>query len=375
MWSRTPPFCACCGIPGQCAPFVADDPNATLSDAEAALARRTVYQRRARFSAAPVVHPDRTEFIVRRAYVVTTPPYHGDLATVDLHVRKGQIVDIGPDLQAIARHEIDGSKAIAVPGFVSAHCHLGTVAAAPNDDDHQILDLSAADEPDIYCAIRLMMLEAIAAGITSLNFCAFGIGSQHAETALIAQIDGGIRGRFSYPLSRPPEANHSRLEDLRRFERVWFASDGEHLLSLGIAVAGPTEATLAASTGLPSTSGHFDNPPHQSIRAERMLAPARAQEPDHRIGSLTVGKRADIILIKAAASGANPPPIHRAHEIVHAATAADVLLVAVDGRVHKENGVLTNPGAERIRREGKNAVERLRAAAQTTPGHPLNQGT
>lgn len=364
-------FCTCCRIPGQRpGGFFAEDMGASSPDVEAALARRAVYQRRAAFSSAPVVHPEQTEFIIRRACLLTMDPHIGDLAAADLHVRDGLIVNVGRDLQAAAMHEIDGRNAVAVPGFVTAHRHLCTAALAstgwsddnyPGSRDGDVPDLSSADAADIYCAVRLALLDALASGVTTLNHCAYDIGGEHAETAIVAQIDSGVRGRFSYPLGGPASDGSDERDTLNRLEREWFASHGDHLLDFGIAV---DSTALAALPALPDTANHTGAvTPHDAL-AERTRDAARTLELDHCIGSLAPGKCADIVLIAAGARDeATSPTPQRGYDIVGSATAADVLLVAVDGRLRKQNGVLTEPNEGLIRREGQDAISRLRAEA------------
>jgi hypothetical protein len=61
---------------------------------------------------------------------------------------------------------------------------------------------------------------------------------------------------------------------------------------------------------------------------------------------------------------AAPLTPERGHDIVLNATAADVLMVAIDGRLRKQNGVLTEPNEGLIRREGHEAIARLRTEAR-----------
>lgn len=357
-------FCTCCRLPGQRpGGFFAEGFDAAAPDVESALARRAVYRRRATFTAAPVVHPEHTEFIIRRACLLTMDPHIGDLAAADLHVRDGLIVNIGRDLQASAMHEIDGRNAIAVPGFVAAHRHLSSTVASL-DDDSRTSDLSAADAIDVYRVVRLALLDAMASGITTLNHCAHDIGGEHAETAIVAHIDSGMRGRFSYPVSGALAADSGELEEVRRLEQIWFASYGEHLLDLGIAIDGATDGAFTASTALPIMADHASEITQQTTLAERTIGPAKTLEIDHCIGSLSPGKRADIVLIAAGPHDATP---QRGHDIVRNATTPDVLMVAIDGRLRKQNGVLVEPNEGLIRREGREAIARLRAEARWPP--------
>ena len=79
---------------------------------------------------------------------------------------------------------------------------------------------------------------------------------------------------------------------------------------------------------------------------------------------LLLNTRADIVLIAAGPHDATP---QRGHDIVRNATTPDVLMVAIDGRLRKQNGVLVEPNEGLIRREGREAIARLRTEARWPP--------
>src|SRR5678816_3194243 len=68
--------------------------------------------------------PDRGEFVVRGAQILTMDPALGDLAGGDLHVRAGEIVAVGKDLRISGGEIIDGRQMIVLPGMVDTHSHL-----------------------------------------------------------------------------------------------------------------------------------------------------------------------------------------------------------------------------------------------------------
>jgi 5-methylthioadenosine/S-adenosylhomocysteine deaminase len=88
------------------------------------------------------------------------------------------------------------------------------------------------------------------------------------------------------------------------------------------------------------------------------LDAARALNLDHCVGSLSPGKRADLVLLDAGRDSISPD---RAAAFALRAKPADITLVAIDGRLRKQNGVLTEPNEGLIRREGEDAIARLRA--------------
>jgi cytosine/adenosine deaminase-related metal-dependent hydrolase len=339
-------FCVCCRVRDRkIGGFFAEAAD-TVPDVEAALARRALYQRRATFFSAPAVHPEQGEFIIRQACVLTPDPDIGDLPQADVHVRDGVIVNVDRDLDATALHQIDGRGRIALPGFVAGHRHVCTNALrrAGAEDRDLALSLSGADAADIYKILRLVLLEAVSAGTTTLHHCASDIGGKHADTAILAQIDSGLRGRFSYPLDQPMSS--AAAEALDRIEHTWFAPRSDHLLDLGMTFAHVEETSAAKDNGLAAVT----------------LDPARALNLDHCVGSLSPGKRADLILVETGRQAILPD---RAAAFALRAKASDILLVAIDGRLRKQNGVLTEPNEGLIRREGEDAIARLRT---TTDG-------
>jgi cytosine/adenosine deaminase-related metal-dependent hydrolase len=337
-------FCICCRVPNQSrSGFFAEAAGEASPDIAAALARRALYLKRATFSAAPAAHPAQTEFIIRDAHVITLDPKTGDLQHADIHVRDGMIVDVGHDLQATALHEIDGRGRIALPGFVAGHRHLCSEALARRDAAaNDPAPLMAAGAAEIYRMVRLALLDAICAGITTVHHCSSDIGGGHADTAILAAIDSGARGRFSYPLDAPQaSAAQQDRNALARIKRDWFGPHSDRLLDLGITLTG-------------------DGDDGSGRDADRMatLDAARALDLDHCVGSLTPGKRADLILIEAPRHNDNAPA-----EIIRRATPAEISLVAIDGRLRKRNGVLTEPNEGLIRREGEQAMARVGATA------------
>ena len=79
-------------------------------------------------------------------------------------------------------------------------------------------------------------------------------------------------------------------------------------------------------------------------------------------GSLTVGKRADIILIRG--NDLNVAPVANVEAaVVQSATPANVDTVMVDGRIVKRGGQLVGWDVERIVRQAKASALRIRAAA------------
>jgi cytosine/adenosine deaminase-related metal-dependent hydrolase len=86
---------------------------------------------------------------------------------------------------------------------------------------------------------------------------------------------------------------------------------------------------------------------------------ARSMGMDDRIGSLAVGKRADVIMVdtRGVNIGMFTDP---ANMIIGAAQPADVSLVMVDGRILKQNGKLTSVDVARVTADAASANAALR---------------
>ncbi|WJR76580.1 hypothetical protein [Bradyrhizobium sp. NP1] len=336
-------FCLCCRpAPG----FFAESVVGAAGDVASALKRRAAYERRRGYSRAPATHPAPSEFVIRNSRAITMDPHIGDIAHADIHVRDGNIVNVGRALATPAL-EIDGSGLIALPGFVADHRHLLDEAAGADEPGHPGLREAAPE--DIYRVLRLALLDLVSAGFTSIHCCAADIGEGHAETALLALIDAGLRGRFSYPLgAEPSTATASAVTLIRELHDTWFATPSGHLLDLGI-VGSSTEAAeqILSLHRLPVATHDIVQPAGPDC-ANRTIGAARRLGLDPWIGSLSPGKCADLILV----AGSLGPPT----------TAADVALVCIDGRIRKRNGILTEPNEGLIRREGGDALARLQSS-------------
>jgi cytosine/adenosine deaminase-related metal-dependent hydrolase len=340
-------FCLCCRPSGG---FFAEGVAEPVLDFAKALKRRTAYERRTSYSNAPAAHPGQADFVIRNVHATTMDPHIGDLANADIHVRDGALINIGRDLAATSILEIDGSDLTALPGLVADHRHL--VSELLGTDDPHGARFQAAEAEDVYCALRLALLDLASTGFTCVHVCGADIGSGHAETAVLAQMDAGLRGRFSFALH-----THSPREPkkaVRELYETWFAEPVEHLLDLGITGEYKDIERLLTARRLPLTPAHGADSSAESDIAGRTIGAARRLEFDQWIGSLSPGKRADLILVR----GTTPPTADRPSRHI---AADDVEMVCIDGRIKKRNGILTEPNEGLIRREGREAIARLAA--------------
>lgn len=92
------------------------------------------------------------------------------------------------------------------------------------------------------------------------------------------------------------------------------------------------------------------------------LGGARALGLEHEIGSIEVGKRADLVTLDLSGPHGQPAGVDIVSRLVYAARAADVRHVLVDGRVVVRGGRLLTADLEEIRVKANAAAGRLRRA-------------
>ena len=92
------------------------------------------------------------------------------------------------------------------------------------------------------------------------------------------------------------------------------------------------------------------------------LGGARALGLEGEIGSIEVGKRADLVVLDLEGPHNQPAEADLVSRVVYSARAADVRHVLVDGRVVVKDGQLKTAKVEEIRREANAQARRLRRA-------------
>jgi urease alpha subunit len=105
---------------------------------------------------------------------------------------------------------------------------------------------------------------------------------------------------------------------------------------------------------------------HSSLRAQQVvewatLGGARALGRDSRLGSVEVGKAADLVLLKNDHSPVSFPLLNPHGHIAFQAQRADVHTVLVNGRIVKADGKLVGVDLAAARTEVENTVEHLRS--------------
>lgn len=193
--------------------------------------------------------PEREEFVIRRAHMLTMDATLGNLPQGDVHVRNGEILAVGNDLSVPSQAQVlDGRDRIVLPGFIDTHWHLWNSALrglVRGDDAKQgyfpvTLRLGPLFSPaDSYYAVRLGLTEGLASGLTTVhNWSHNTLTPAHADAELRALQSTGMRARFSYGWGQDlPLDRLMNLDDLARVKSLFPSPDG--LLTLGAAVRTP----------------------------------------------------------------------------------------------------------------------------------------
>ena len=219
--------------------------------------------------------------LIADALVLTMDDGLGTLPRADVLIEDQRIAAVGPDLPRQSDVEvIDGRDRIVMPGFVDTHRHMWAAmlrgCACYGDLGtyfHDVVFTYGANftPDDTYASVRFGLAEAVDSGITTMHAWEHNIQTPaHADAALQALSESGMRGRFSYGPSSDPEAGSSfaqgtetiDLDDVLRLRRERFATD-DGLLHLGIACRGvdysqpeiwQREFAFAREHGLPITT-------------------------------------------------------------------------------------------------------------------------
>jgi 5-methylthioadenosine/S-adenosylhomocysteine deaminase len=209
-----------------------------------------------RSTAAPRRLPARTEFLVRRAYVLTMDEGLGDIADGDVHVRNGEIVAVGKNLRAPGAAVIDGRDTIVMPGFVDTHWHMWTTylrCMAGDKAEDGYFPITTAygrvmQPEDMYYGTRLAAAEAIYSGITTVSDDCHNVRThEHAEQDIRALTETGLRANWSYGSYRGvPPGELRNLASVERLHQEWTRYSGDGLVRLGYSWGGVPIGTAAA---------------------------------------------------------------------------------------------------------------------------------
>ncbi len=186
----------------------------------------------------------RGEFVLRNAHVMTMDPALGDIPSGFVHVRNGEIVAIGEDINAPDAQVIAGEDMIVLPGLVETHWHMWNTLFRSFAGDVQahgyfptVARYGANMTPeDMYQGTRLAAAEALNAGMTTVHDWCHNIRSrEYAERDLAALKDAGIRARFSYGWAQgQDDKDILNIADIEALHRDWSKHSNEGLITLGL---------------------------------------------------------------------------------------------------------------------------------------------
>jgi 5-methylthioadenosine/S-adenosylhomocysteine deaminase len=246
--------------------------------------------------------------LIADALILTMDDELGTLPKADVLIDGQHIAAVGRDLPRDSDTEVvDGRDRIVMPGFVDTHRHMWAAmlrgCACYGDLGtyfHDVVFTYGANftPEDTYTSIRFGLAEAVDSGITTMHAWEHNIQTPaHADAALQALTDSGMRGRFSYGPSSDPEAGSSfaqgsetiDLDDVLRLRGERFATQ-DGLVHLGIACRGvdysqpevwQREFAFAREHGLPITT-HTMMTPHDvdRVRAISVYEEHEALGPD-----------------------------------------------------------------------------------------------
>ena len=193
--------------------------------------------------------PQRGEFVIQDAYVMTMDPSVGDIVGGSVLVRDGVIAEIGKNVKRPnGAAMIDGRRTIVLPGLVDTHWHMWTTylrsmaGDKPEDGYFPVTTrYGKAMEPiDMYRSTRLAAMEAINSGLTTVSDNCHNVRSHdHAVYDIRALQETGLRCRWSYgPYRGIPPDRHIDLADLEGFHHDWQKYSNDGLISLGFAWGG-----------------------------------------------------------------------------------------------------------------------------------------
>ena len=200
--------------------------------------------------------------LIRGGTVLVGPALTGRFVEADVLLDAGLIAEIRPGVDAPDAEVVDATGTFVLPGFVDAHAHLWEASMRGLTADWDIIDFgwgirynhATLHEPeDLYAGAQAGALASIDAGTTTVLDHVHALHSAaHADQALAAVRDSGLRAVWAYGLNDPPfqappfGSQAARWADVRRLRSA--LPDGGRV-TLGLApndvLTVPWETTLA----------------------------------------------------------------------------------------------------------------------------------
>ena len=194
-----------------------------------------------------------------RATILSVDPAIGDLPCGDLLVENGRIAAIAPSIDVDGAEVIDATGNILIPGLIDTHRHTWQSALRHRLGDLDFVGYGCAmlrglgplyRAEDIHIGNLLGAVAALEAGTTTLLDWSHALNTPaHADAAITALRESGIRGIFAQGWSRADGRNwtqNSTLrhnEDIVRVRREVLTSD-DALVTHYMAGRGPEMTTI-----------------------------------------------------------------------------------------------------------------------------------
>src|SRR6266550_1067707 len=273
--------------------------------------------------------------VIRNGFVVSMDPDVGDIPNGDVFVEDGAIVEVGRGLGVSEAEEIDATGMIVMPGFVDTHRHTwqtpvrGVLPCCTLDNYFAVMLGSVGGHyrpEDVHIGNYAGALEALNGGVTTLlDWSHINNTPDHSDAAIQGLKDAGIRAIYAHGVPTGGEwwafSELDHPEDIRR---------------IGDFTDTPDEAFA------PTLS-------HRDVLELATIGGARAVALEDRVGSLSPGKQADIVLLKANAIN-TAPMVDPIGTIVVFADTSNVDSVFVAGRAVKRRGELVGVNLDDVLR-------------------------
>lgn len=194
-----------------------------------------------------------------RATILSMDPAIGDVPCGDLLIEDGRIAAIAPSIAVDDAEVVDATGNILIPGLIDTHRHTWQSALRHRLGDHDFVGYGCAmlrglgplyRPEDIHIGNLLGAVAALEAGTTTLLDWSHALNTPaHADAAIAALQESGIRGIFAQGWSRADGRNwtqNSTLrhnEDIIRVRREVLTSD-DALVTHYMAGRGPEMTTI-----------------------------------------------------------------------------------------------------------------------------------
>jgi len=196
---------------------------------------------------------------------------------------------------------------------------------------------------------------------TYVHASTLGQDSYHRIAASGGSVSVAAESELNAGQGHPPTwqlRKHGIPVSLSMDTSVWMSGD----------LFSAMRATMSADRGHEHVEAHEsgDTVVHNRLRAEEVahwatIGGAKALGLDDRIGSITVGKKADLVLLKNDRSPAMYPILHPYGTVVFQAGRGDVHTVLVNGRVVKHEHDLVGVDLSAAKHAVANTVEHARS--------------